>query len=76
MKFIIFKLGKFEIYLSSTITIRNTGFDFEILPRLTYWKDMMPIDNDPHNYAMTRAVIMAWLIFYVSVFNIKQKKKV
>lgn len=74
MKYIISKLGKLEIYLSSTM--RNTGFDFEILPRLTYRKDMMPIYDDPHSYAMTRTVIMSWLIFYMSFSNIKQEKKV
>lgn len=59
-----FKIGKLEIYFSSTIRIN--GFDFEILPRLTYQKYNTHI-------LITRAVIMSWLIFYASISFNKNK---
>ena len=60
-----FKIGKLEIYLSSTI--RNKAFDFEILPRLAYQKDTTYIYEAQRSCITTRTVVMSWLIFYVSI---------
>lgn len=63
MDYKVFKLGKkLEIYLSSTI--KNEGFEVEILPRLTYWKT--PVYTAQRKCVMTRTVVMAWLTFYLS----------